>query len=91
MKANILAAAGIRQSVSIALLSLVAFTGQLTAADVSSSVLADIKQAQQSLSNTEQQISRQQQQLVSQYQTLQQQVQQLRDKTAVARRADRAV
>lgn len=88
MKANILAAAGIRQGVSIVLLSLVAFTGQLTAADVSSSVLADIKQAQQSLSNTEQQISRQQQQLVSQYQTLQQQVQQLRDKTAVARRAE---
>ncbi|GAA0546763.1 hypothetical protein GCM10009098_12930 [Rheinheimera aquimaris] len=78
----------IRQSLCAALLSFVALSHPAAAADISSSVLADIKQAQQNLSNTEQQISRQQQQLVSQYQTLQQQVQQLRDKTAVARRAE---
>lgn len=71
-----------------ALLSLMMFANPLAAADVSSSVLADIKQAQQKLSNTELQISQQQKQLVSQYQALQQQVQQLRDKTAVARRAE---
>src|SRR5690606_29479035 len=78
----------IGQSLCAALLSFVAFSHPAAAADINSSVLADIKQAQQNLSNTEQQISRQQQQLVSQYQTLQQQVQQLRDKTAGARPAE---
>lgn len=82
------------QAYPIALQSLAAFwllilpASMAFAADVQTSVLQDIKQAQQALKASEQQISQQQQQLVTQYQTLQQQVQQLRHQTAISRRAE---
>ena len=79
----------VKQCLTAAWLILLASTHSVAfAADVSASVLADIKQAQQALAASEKTISQQQQQLTTQYQALQQQVQQLREKTAVARRAE---